>query len=285
MTDTRELVSITEAAQLLGISIRTVQRRLDAGQLEAVMVADKRMVRLTSDMPGVFDVTQANIPSPGTPEYMKSGSFGIEGDDQSAIPSEGTSDVSADAYGTTDDGGGLWRATSGVNGASAATPSHDMTRDIERVTEIVTSQEHTLQQFGRDIEQIKAYIAGDLGALLRERLANLPTRDDLAELAARSDLAAIPTREDIAETTGIAIGTALGPILDRLQVMEEERHLWRQERASHEATLASLQAKLDEAMKERETASQGSTATVFEPGGGASPPLPLKRPWWMFWAD
>jgi excisionase family DNA binding protein len=43
------IVTITEAAPLLGCSIRTVQRRLDAGEFEAVTVAGKRCVRLTAD--------------------------------------------------------------------------------------------------------------------------------------------------------------------------------------------------------------------------------------------
>jgi excisionase family DNA binding protein len=44
-----DIVTITEAARLLGISVRTVQRRLDAGTLEAVEDEGKRLVRLPSD--------------------------------------------------------------------------------------------------------------------------------------------------------------------------------------------------------------------------------------------
>ncbi len=47
-TDARVL-SITEAAQVLGLSIRTVQRRLDAGTLEVVEVEGVRRVRLPLD--------------------------------------------------------------------------------------------------------------------------------------------------------------------------------------------------------------------------------------------
>jgi hypothetical protein len=41
-----DVVSITEAAHHLGVSVRTVQRRLDGGQLEAVWEGDTRRVRL-----------------------------------------------------------------------------------------------------------------------------------------------------------------------------------------------------------------------------------------------
>lgn len=43
------VVTITEAAKLLQCSVRTVQRRLDAGEWEVVMVAGKRCVRLPAD--------------------------------------------------------------------------------------------------------------------------------------------------------------------------------------------------------------------------------------------
>lgn len=41
------LLTITEAARALEISVRTVQRRLDAGEYEATTVAGKRCVRLS----------------------------------------------------------------------------------------------------------------------------------------------------------------------------------------------------------------------------------------------
>ncbi len=44
--DAREVVSITEAAKRLSISVRTIQRRLDSGDLEAVCEGDTRRVRL-----------------------------------------------------------------------------------------------------------------------------------------------------------------------------------------------------------------------------------------------
>ena len=40
------IVTITDAAKMLNMSVRTVQRRLDAGEWEAVMMAGKRCVRL-----------------------------------------------------------------------------------------------------------------------------------------------------------------------------------------------------------------------------------------------
>ncbi len=50
------VVTITKAQELTGLSIRTIQRRLDAGTLEAVEMAGKRWVRLR----------QSDL-SPGTP--------------------------------------------------------------------------------------------------------------------------------------------------------------------------------------------------------------------------
>lgn len=49
------VVTITEAARLLGQSVRTVQRALDGGKMEAVAVAGKRCVRLRADemLPGL----------------------------------------------------------------------------------------------------------------------------------------------------------------------------------------------------------------------------------------
>jgi excisionase family DNA binding protein len=49
------IVTITEAARLLEVSVRTVQRRLDAGEWEAVTMAGKRCVKLPTDAlpPGV----------------------------------------------------------------------------------------------------------------------------------------------------------------------------------------------------------------------------------------
>jgi excisionase family DNA binding protein len=49
------VVTITEAARLLGQSVRTVQRSLDGGKMEAVAVAGKRCVRLRADevLPGL----------------------------------------------------------------------------------------------------------------------------------------------------------------------------------------------------------------------------------------
>jgi excisionase family DNA binding protein len=49
------VVTITDAHKLTGLSVRTIQRRLDAGTLEALEVAGKRCVRLSeSDLsPGV----------------------------------------------------------------------------------------------------------------------------------------------------------------------------------------------------------------------------------------
>ncbi len=44
--DMREVVSITEAAKRLSVSVRTVQRRLDSGNLESVCEGDTRRVRL-----------------------------------------------------------------------------------------------------------------------------------------------------------------------------------------------------------------------------------------------
>lgn len=43
------VLSITAAAQVLGLSVRTVQRRLDAGTLQAVEVEGARRVRLPDD--------------------------------------------------------------------------------------------------------------------------------------------------------------------------------------------------------------------------------------------
>lgn len=44
-----EIVSITEAGRRLACSVRTIQRRLDSGALEAVEVEGQRRVRLPSD--------------------------------------------------------------------------------------------------------------------------------------------------------------------------------------------------------------------------------------------
>jgi excisionase family DNA binding protein len=45
----RDSATITEAARLLGVSVRTVQRRLDTGKLESFESEGKRFVRLTPD--------------------------------------------------------------------------------------------------------------------------------------------------------------------------------------------------------------------------------------------
>lgn len=45
-SDAPDVVSITEAAKLLRVSVRTVQRRLDSGDLEAVCEGDTRRVKL-----------------------------------------------------------------------------------------------------------------------------------------------------------------------------------------------------------------------------------------------
>lgn len=49
--DTSRVVSISEAALLLGLSVRSIQRRLDGGALEAVTIDGKRRVRLPPDTP------------------------------------------------------------------------------------------------------------------------------------------------------------------------------------------------------------------------------------------
>ncbi len=50
--ETTYTVTITEASKYLDCSVRTVQRRMDAGELEAVAQHGKRMVRLReSDLP------------------------------------------------------------------------------------------------------------------------------------------------------------------------------------------------------------------------------------------
>ncbi len=51
MNDDTGAVSITEAAKHLGVSVRTVQRRLDSGELEAVTEGDRRRVRLPDGTP------------------------------------------------------------------------------------------------------------------------------------------------------------------------------------------------------------------------------------------
>jgi excisionase family DNA binding protein len=45
----RDSATITEAARILGVSVRTVQRRLDNGKLESFESEGKRFVRLTPD--------------------------------------------------------------------------------------------------------------------------------------------------------------------------------------------------------------------------------------------
>lgn len=49
--DNGEVVTVTEAAARLGMSVRTVQRKLDAGELQAVMRLGKRAVLLPGDLP------------------------------------------------------------------------------------------------------------------------------------------------------------------------------------------------------------------------------------------
>ncbi len=48
--DNGEIVTVTEAAARLGMSVRTIQRKLDAGELQAVMQLGKRCVRLPGNM-------------------------------------------------------------------------------------------------------------------------------------------------------------------------------------------------------------------------------------------
>ncbi len=47
-----QVFTITDAAKILGCSVRTVQRRLDAGEFEAVHEHGKRLVRLTAGVSG-----------------------------------------------------------------------------------------------------------------------------------------------------------------------------------------------------------------------------------------
>jgi excisionase family DNA binding protein len=48
--DNRRVLTITAAADALGVSVRTVQRRLDNGELEEVKEYGKRLVRLPADV-------------------------------------------------------------------------------------------------------------------------------------------------------------------------------------------------------------------------------------------
>jgi excisionase family DNA binding protein len=48
-TSQRDSATITEAARLLGVSVRTVQRRLDNGDLRAIERDGKRFVDMTAD--------------------------------------------------------------------------------------------------------------------------------------------------------------------------------------------------------------------------------------------
>jgi excisionase family DNA binding protein len=54
----RDSATITEAARLLGVSVRTVQRRLDNGDLRAIERDGKRLVDMTPD--ATSDVTQGD---------------------------------------------------------------------------------------------------------------------------------------------------------------------------------------------------------------------------------
>jgi excisionase family DNA binding protein len=57
-TSQRDSATITEAARLLGVSVRTVQRRLDNGDLRAIERDGKRFVDMTADAPQGDNVTR-----------------------------------------------------------------------------------------------------------------------------------------------------------------------------------------------------------------------------------
>lgn len=76
-----DVVRITEAAKLLGVSVRTVQRRLDSGELEAVCEGDTRRVRLpdvSRDMTRQNDAPEHDTRRDTTHDNKDSRSF--EGD-------------------------------------------------------------------------------------------------------------------------------------------------------------------------------------------------------------
>jgi excisionase family DNA binding protein len=79
------IVTITEAAKLLELSVRTVQRRLDAGEWEAVTMAGKRCVKLPADA----------LPAGVTPDV----SLGMTHDTLSPFDSTLARDVSHDRQG------------------------------------------------------------------------------------------------------------------------------------------------------------------------------------------
>jgi excisionase family DNA binding protein len=95
-----EVVSITEAARRLDCSVRTVQRRLDAGELEPVEVAGKRCVRLSSDVPSDAPSDKREA-ARGTSRDDRKNGTSVEGRRQNDAPhdkSSGTShDVERDA--------------------------------------------------------------------------------------------------------------------------------------------------------------------------------------------
>jgi excisionase family DNA binding protein len=79
------IVTITEAARLLELSVRTVQRRLDAGEWEAVTMAGKRCVKLPADA----------LPAGVTPDV----SLGMTHDTLSPFDSTLTPDATRDRQG------------------------------------------------------------------------------------------------------------------------------------------------------------------------------------------
>lgn len=282
-------LTINQAAAVLGVSEKTIRNRIGTGMIPARKVslpAGGASWRIDREW------IQANAPPERVPELPER----QPGQERSGNRSGSGPEVVPERSGNRDVDPVAFLNRSVDAGSRSVT---------DPVASIVSEQAQHLQRVEQDVQAIKAYIAGDLGALLRDRLSGVPTRDDIAEattaaveaaigpllarvtdaaeatragmeqslagLATRDDLAALESRLDRQQTAPVlseAIAAAVAPVLQEIQAL----------RAAQEAKDAEL-AQLTTRLQQTEAQLQ-ETNRVGDP-----PPIQIQRPWWMFWAD
>jgi hypothetical protein len=148
-----EIVTITEAHERLGLSVRTVQRRLDRGELKAVERDGKRMVLLPS-----HEATGDAIQRDSDASFRSSSVSNLQN-----VAQKVESDTSEDDFGA---------------------PGVEYERDTTRLGKLVSRHDEALsliEPLQRDVAALKAVIAGDMMNRLQESLAGLATKEDVTE--------------------------------------------------------------------------------------------------------
>lgn len=161
MNDTGGVVTISDAARVLGVSVRTVQRRLDAGELEAQEVAGKRCVVLSRDTLGVV--------SPGASSDTKPPPDGVSSDTSTLKPARPSATTD-----TTRDTSALSRDTPKNTTAQQLDAPDDTPRDssatIEAALRDALAREREQVAFLRAQVESHARAEAELRAALREAL-------------------------------------------------------------------------------------------------------------------